>query len=345
MTFVTFAECLKAPESACLASPGFLFPFVIMALLIGVGFVARRANVTAFRRLRSRALWSSATLLVLCLVTISYFLALDPETIKGVATSPLAQTLWVTAVSGFGAAVALLAGSLGLALGGWLAKTPKPPRRAVGTRPQNLVIAIDGPAASGKGTLAKRIADQLGLPCLDTGLLYRAVARDVTATGGVLGDAAAAVTAAGRLDPSRFDDPALRGPAAGDAASLVARIPEVRAALLSFQRAFAAQPGGAVLDGRDIGTIVCPDATVKIFVTATAEERARRRHLEHQRRCEDISYDDVLADIRRRDARDADRSIAPMEPAPDAVRLDTTTLDADAAFAAAMRLIESRIGR
>ncbi|MGQ0455438.1 MAG: (d)CMP kinase [Hyphomicrobium sp.] len=214
----------------------------------------------------------------------------------------------------------------------------KPPRKS-------LVIAIDGPAASGKGTLAKRIADHYRLPCLDTGLLYRAVARDVAARGAALEDAEAAVAAARALDASTLDDPKLRGPAAGDAASIVARIAPVRAALLDYQRAFAAKLGGAVLDGRDIGTVVCPNADIKIFVTATAEERARRRHLEHRARGDDISYDTVLADIRRRDARDTSRDIAPLEAAADALRLDTTDLDADQALKAALAMIEARAKR
>lgn len=205
-----------------------------------------------------------------------------------------------------------------------------------------MIIAIDGPAASGKGTLAKRIAAHLNLPVLDTGLLYRAVARDVAAKGASLDDAAAAVAAAWSLDASTLDDPKLRGPAAGDAASIVAKMPRVRLALLDYQRDFAHQPGGAVLDGRDIGTVICPDAHVKIFVTASPEERARRRHLEHQSRGEVLAYETVLADIRKRDERDSGRDVAPLEAAPDAITIDTTTLDADAAFAAALKIIEAR---
>lgn len=195
-----------------------------------------------------------------------------------------------------------------------------------------MIIAIDGPAASGKGTLAKRIAAHLGYHCLDTGLLYRAVARDVAARGFRLDDAWAALALARSLDPSTLNDPALRGVPAGDRASVVARLPQVRAALLDYQRAFARQAPGAVLDGRDIGTVVCPDADIKIYVTATPEERARRRHLEHQARGEAATYDDLLADIRARDARDSSRAIAPLKPAPDAFQLDTTTMDADAVF-------------
>lgn len=202
-----------------------------------------------------------------------------------------------------------------------------------------MIIAIDGPAASGKGTLAKRIADHLGLPCLDTGLIYRALARDVERAGFKLDDRWAALAYARSVDPASFDDPALRGTAAGDKASVVARFPEVRAALLAFQRGFAGQPGGAVLDGRDIGTVVCPDADVKIFVTAAPEVRARRRYLEHEKRGEAIAYEAVLAEIRARDARDAGRAAAPLKAAADAHLLDTTDLDADAAFAAALRWI------
>lgn len=205
-----------------------------------------------------------------------------------------------------------------------------------------MIIAIDGPAASGKGTLARRIAQHYGLPCLDTGLLYRAVARDVRAKGVALDDAAAAIEAAWSLDPATLDDPALRGPVAGEAASIVAKMPRVRLALLDYQREFARQPGGAVLDGRDIGTVICPDADVKIYVTATVEERARRRHLEHQARGEDIAFETVLFDILGRDARDAGRDIAPLEVAEGATTIDSTTLNADGAFEAAIKLIELR---
>ena len=205
-----------------------------------------------------------------------------------------------------------------------------------------MIIAIDGPAASGKGTLAKRIAAHYGLPVLDTGLLYRAVARDVAKSGAVLEDETAAVTAAWSLDPATLDDPKLRGPAAGDAASIVAKMKKVRAALLDFQRDFAGRPGGAVLDGRDIGTVVCPQADVKIYVTASAQERARRRHLEHEGRGERVGFDTVLDDIRKRDARDSGREIAPLYAAADAILLDTTKLGPDEAFAAALAIIEAR---
>lgn len=206
------------------------------------------------------------------------------------------------------------------------------------------VIAIDGPAASGKGTVAKKLAEHLGLPYLDTGLLYRAVARDVEARGGQLEDIAASVVAAQSIDAQTLCDPALRGPLAGDKASIIAKIPAVRAALLEYQRNFAQSgAGGAVLDGRDIGTVVCPDAHIKIFVTASDEARAQRRYLEHQGRGEHIAYEVVLEDLRRRDARDRDRSVAPLEAASDALHLDTTKLDADAAFAAVLELVATRL--
>ena len=208
-----------------------------------------------------------------------------------------------------------------------------------------MIVAIDGPAASGKGTLAKRLADHLGYACLDTGLLYRAVARDVAAWGFRLDDPWAALAAARRLDPARFDDPELRGAAAGDAASIVARIPQVRAALLSYQRAFARRAPGAVLDGRDIGTVVCPDADVKIFVTASPEVRARRRFAELEARGAGVAYESVLADILARDARDADRAISPLTMADDAMLLDTSNLSIEAAFDAAVGLIKRKIGQ
>jgi len=207
------------------------------------------------------------------------------------------------------------------------------------------VIAIDGPAASGKGTLAKLVAASWGLPCLDTGLLYRAVARDVGARGYRLTDAWAALAAARSLDPATLDDPALRSAGAGEAASIVASMPQVRAALLAYQRAFASQPGGAVLDGRDIGTVVCPQADAKIYVTARPQVRAWRRFVERQAQLEPVIFDAVLADIERRDARDAGRESAPMRPAPDADLLETSDLDIEAAFEAAVGLIKRKIGR
>jgi len=205
-----------------------------------------------------------------------------------------------------------------------------------------MIIAIDGPAASGKGTLARRIAAHYGYGCLDTGLLYRAVARDVLARNGSLEDEKLAAQLARTLDPASLDDAGLRLPGVGDAASVVAKFPAVRAALLEFQRNFAAQEPGAVLDGRDIGTVVCPDAPVKIFVTADVEVRARRRFEEMRARGEPVTYERVLEVIRRRDDRDAGRTDAPMKPAADALILDTTRLDVDTALQEALRLIEAR---
>lgn len=207
-----------------------------------------------------------------------------------------------------------------------------------------MIIAIDGPAASGKGTLAKRLADHLGFACLDTGLLYRAVARDVAQRGYRLEDTWAAVAVARGLDPRELEDPDLRGTAAGDAASIVARIPEVREALLAYQRDFARRPPGAVLDGRDIGTVVCPDAEVKIFVTAAPEVRAKRRFCEFEARGAGVAYETVLADILIRDQRDSGRANAPMAVAPDAMLLDTSNLSIEAAFDAAVGLITRKTG-
>jgi cytidylate kinase len=206
-----------------------------------------------------------------------------------------------------------------------------------------MIIAIDGPAASGKGTLASRIAAHFGLAHLDTGLLYRAVARDVMKLGGAVGDEAAAIRAAHSLDHETLDDPALRDPGLGEAASIVAGIPEVRAAVLSYQRTFARR--GAVLDGRDIGTVVCPDADVKLYVTATPEIRAERRYKEKTDRGEPATYTAVLEDIRRRDDRDAGRAAAPMRPAPDAFLLDTSNLDIEAAFDTAVGVILRKVGQ
>ena len=203
-----------------------------------------------------------------------------------------------------------------------------------------MIIAIDGPAASGKGTLGKRLAAHYGLRHLDTGLLYRAVAKALLDAGHSPGNQARAVAAADAIDPSSFDEDALKSHAVGEAASLVSAIPDVRAALLAFQRGFAAKPPGAVLDGRDIGTVICPNADVKIFVTATPQVRAQRRLLEFQRRGEPIDEAAVLADILRRDERDTSRAAAPLKQAADAHRLDTTELNADAAFAAAAELVE-----
>ncbi len=206
------------------------------------------------------------------------------------------------------------------------------------------VIAIDGPAASGKGTLAKRLADHYGLPHLDTGLLYRAVALALIDAGTSLDDHAAAARAAHALDAEKLDDPRLRDRAMGEAASRISAVPEVRAGLLAWQRRFASDPQGAVLDGRDIGTVVCPEAGVKLFITASSEERARRRHRELAGRGESATFAAILADIEARDARDASRAAAPLRMADDAVRLDTTELDADAAFDEAREIVDRARG-
>lgn len=205
-----------------------------------------------------------------------------------------------------------------------------------------MIIAIDGPAASGKGTLARKIAAHYNLAYLDTGALYRAVARDVRRSGGDLDDEHTAAAAARTLDASTLADPSLRDPGVGDAASIVAKFPAVRAALLDFQRDFAKQEPGAVLDGRDIGTVVLPDADAKIFVVADTEVRADRRYKELKSRGEPVTPQGVLEVIRRRDERDQSRDAAPMKPASDAIVLDTTSLDAEQAFRRAIVLIEDR---
>jgi len=205
-----------------------------------------------------------------------------------------------------------------------------------------MIIAIDGPAASGKGTLARRLADHFGLPHLDTGLIYRGVARALLDAGRPLEDPAAAEAAARALDLRGLDEARLRGREMGEAASVVSAVPAVREALLYLQRRFAARDGGAVLDGRDIGTVVCPKADIKLFVTASAEVRAERRHRELLAKGENGGFEAVLADIRRRDARDSSRAAAPLRPAEDVALLDTTELDVEAAFRAALDLVEAR---
>lgn len=204
-----------------------------------------------------------------------------------------------------------------------------------------MILAIDGPAASGKGTLARRLAAHYGLPHLDTGLLYRAVARTMLDAGLPLTDAAAAAAAAAGIEPRLFDEMRLRGGEMGEAASVVAAYPAVRQALLDVQRRFAAQAGGAVLDGRDIGTVICPQADLKLFVTASPEERAARRHRELVGHGGTLAYEEVLADIRRRDARDSARDAAPLAAAADARILDTTHLDPQAAFEAARAIVDA----
>jgi cytidylate kinase len=205
-----------------------------------------------------------------------------------------------------------------------------------------MIIAIDGPAASGKGTLARRLAEHYGLPHLDTGLLYRATAASLLDADRDLRDVDAAIAAARGLSLTEFDEARLRGREMGEAASIVAALPQVRAALIEAQRNFAARPDGAVLDGRDIGTVVCPQADVKIFVTASPAARAQRRALELAQRGESADYGAILADIARRDARDSGRADAPLRAAADSALLDTTGMSVEAAFAQALRIVESR---
>lgn len=205
-----------------------------------------------------------------------------------------------------------------------------------------MIIAVDGPAASGKGTIARALAQHYGIPHLDTGLLYRAVAaqvRQMELDPAVEADAVAACD----FDDLLLADATLRDDAVGQAASIVSAHPLVRAALLQRQRRFAHQPGGAVLDGRDIGTVIAPDADAKLFVRATPPIRARRRHDELRKRGDRTSYDQVLADIRTRDDRDSSRSTAPLVVAEDALELDTSFLSVDAAVARAIALVETRV--
>jgi cytidylate kinase len=208
----------------------------------------------------------------------------------------------------------------------------------------SLIIAVDGPAASGKGTVASALARHYGLPYLDTGLLYRAVGVQAAAQGRDLDDAQACATIAAALDAAMLDDPAYRTRGAGEAASRVAVHAPVRQALLDFQRRFAATPGGAVLDGRDIGTVIAPDAPAKLFVTASPEVRADRRWKQLRGQGEDVSFDAVLADIRLRDERDAGRAAAPLVQAADAHLLDTSEMSIEAAFREASALVDRARG-
>jgi CMP/dCMP kinase len=212
-----------------------------------------------------------------------------------------------------------------------------------------VIIAIDGPAASGKGTLARRLAQHFGLAHLDTGRLYRAVALRVLIQGGHPEDHASAAAEAKALVAADLADPRLREERVAQASSVVAAIPGVRQALLAFQRDFARRPPGgapgAVLDGRDIGTVICPDAAAKLFITASTEARARRRFRELQDGGHPAIYEAVLQDMKVRDARDRDRRAAPLVPADDALVLDTTALDADAAFVAALDFVERRLAQ
>jgi len=207
------------------------------------------------------------------------------------------------------------------------------------------VIAIDGPAASGKGTLARRLSDFYRLPHLDTGLTYRAAAALMLARGWPLDDEARAIDAAATVDLAALDREALAAHAVGEAASRIAVIPAVRRILVEKQRAFARQPAGAVLDGRDIGTVVCPDADVKLYVTASAEVRARRRLREIEQRGGTADPEQILADIRRRDARDTERANSPLRPAADAHLLDTSEMDIETAFRAAVAIVDDVTGR
>jgi cytidylate kinase len=209
-----------------------------------------------------------------------------------------------------------------------------------------MIIAIDGPAASGKGTIARQLASVYGLHHLDTGILYRAVAKAVLDAGHAPDDTAQAIAAAIALDPATFDEAALKMQNITEAASVVAAIPEVRQALMNYQRKFATRPPGAVLDGRDIGTVIAPGADVKLFVVASPEVRAARRTRELAARGEPVEEKEVLADLLRRDERDSRRTAAPLKAAPDAHLLDTTHLSIDAAFRAAVDIIEAvRTGR
>ena len=205
-----------------------------------------------------------------------------------------------------------------------------------------MIIAVDGPTASGKGTIAKALAAHFGLPHLDTGLLYRAVGRQVELAGGDPDDAAVALTACA-FDDALLADPALRSEIVGGLASRVSIHPAVRAALFERQRAFATQPGGAVLDGRDIGTVIAPEAHVKLYVTATVAARARRRFTEMRQRGEAVTLAAIEADLRSRDTRDSGRADAPLRQADDAVRVDTSELDAQASIATALAAVEQRL--
>lgn len=208
-----------------------------------------------------------------------------------------------------------------------------------------MIIAIDGPTASGKGTLAKHLAAHYGLPRLDSGALYRAVALALMDAGADPNDAAAAAAMARALDPDSIDETRIRSAAVGQAASIVSAHPQVRDALTGVQRAFAARPGGAVIDGRDIGTVICPRADVKLFVTADLPARTERRWRELQARGEAVELAALARQIAERDARDETRPIAPLRPAPDAHLLDTTGLSIDEAVAAARRIIDAAASR
>ena len=207
----------------------------------------------------------------------------------------------------------------------------------------SFTVAIDGPAASGKGTIARAVAERFGFAHLDTGLIYRAVGRRAMDQGRGVIDPGVAVLVAQELKAADLEGEGLRGSLASRAASIVAAIPEIRAALVKFQRDFAARESGAVLDGRDIGTVICPDADVKLYVTASEETRARRRHAELVARGEDRTLEAVLYDLRSRDARDSEREAAPLRPAEDALVLDTTAMSIEEAVAAAISTVSARL--
>lgn len=204
-----------------------------------------------------------------------------------------------------------------------------------------MIIAVDGPAASGKGTIARKLASFFGFHYLDTGSLYRAVALEILKSGHDITDLNAALNAAQNLNSNTLDDPALRDSTIGEAASIVAGMAEIRDALLKYQRNFAVKRPGAILDGRDIATVVCPDADIKLFITASIEERARRRHRELSEKNPDLSYNYVIEHLRRRDERDSSRAVAPLKKADDAYLIDTTNLDIEAAYKAAVDIINA----
>jgi cytidylate kinase len=205
-----------------------------------------------------------------------------------------------------------------------------------------MIIAIDGTTSSGKGTLAKRLAKHYGLPHLDTGLLYRAVAKSALNKGIDFKDERECALLAAHVDLAEFDERELRSAGVGAAASVVATLPAVRRALFDLQRKFAQQEGGALLDGRDIGTVIAPDADVKLWVDASVEERARRRFLELSNMGEAVTEHDVLLQLKERDARDAQRKDAPMKPADDAIWIDTTRMNPDQCLAKAVEIVEAR---
>jgi cytidylate kinase len=338
-SFVSVMECVNAPSAECVLAPSHLVIYASMLVGLVAGYRLARQIVRS-KLIFRRFLGYGTFIFLLALAVVVAFFLYSPDAPLGVERRPIMEWTWISAIIGFALGLVLILTGIAFRLGRTLARLTG---YATRLGKPGVVIAIDGPAASGKGTLAKRIADRYRLPCLDTGLLYRAVARDVIKRGGAIDDTAAAIAAARALDPKTFGDPALRGEKAGEAASVVAKIPEVRAALLDYQREFAQSPYGAVLDGRDIGTVVCPGADVKIFVVASPEERARRRHKDHVARGDGVTYEDVLEDIHKRDQRDMGRDISPLWPAKDAITLDTTDLNADDAFKAAAAIVEMRV--